>query len=74
MLLMDPNNKNAVYRMDLEYGKVVDEWKVHDSINVENILPESVLSLNRAYHLIAHWSLQGKVCTNEPDSDPAWTL
>jgi hypothetical protein len=52
MLLTDPNNKNAVYRMDLEYGKVVDEWKVHDSINVENILPECVsaqASLSRAF-------------------------
>jgi hypothetical protein len=40
MLLTDPNNKNAIYRMDLEYGKVVDEWKVHDNIKVDNILPE----------------------------------
>lgn len=74
MLLMDPNNKNAVYRMDLEYGKVVDEWKVHDSINVENILPESVFLLDRGHYLIAHCSPQGKVCTDESDSDLAWTL
>jgi hypothetical protein len=40
MLVMDPNSKNSVYRMDLEYGKIVDEWKVSDSVPVQNILPE----------------------------------
>jgi hypothetical protein len=40
MLVMDPNNKNSVFRMDLERGKIVDEWKVHDSVNVDNIIPE----------------------------------
>ena len=25
--------------MDLEYGKVVDEWHVHDDVPVNNILP-----------------------------------
>jgi hypothetical protein len=48
MLLTDPNNKNAIYRMDLEYGKVVDEWKVHDNIQVDNILPEYVTTVLRA--------------------------
>ncbi|WWC90654.1 uncharacterized protein L201_005590 [Kwoniella dendrophila CBS 6074] len=41
MLLLDPNNQNSVYRMDLEYGKVVDEWKVSDSVDVTNIIPDS---------------------------------
>ncbi len=40
MLLLNPSNKNAVFRMDLEYGKVVDEWKVSDDIEVNNIIPE----------------------------------
>lgn len=40
MLLMDENNKNSVFRMDLEYGKIVDEWKVSDHFAVTNILPE----------------------------------
>lgn len=43
MILMDPSNHQSVYRMDLEYGKIVDEWKVHDDIPVDNILPEWVL-------------------------------
>lgn len=41
MLMLDPNHRNSVMRMDLEYGKVVDEWKVSDDISVDNILPDS---------------------------------
>lgn len=41
MVLMDPQNQHALYRMDLEYGKVVEEWKVHDDVPVTNILPSS---------------------------------
>lgn len=40
MLLLDPSSKGSVYRMDLEYGKVVDEWKVSDVVAVNNIIPE----------------------------------
>lgn len=40
MLLLDPSNKNSLFRMDLEYGKIVDEWKVSDSVTVENMIPE----------------------------------
>ena len=43
MVLMDPNHKNSLFRMDLEYGKIVDEWKVSDDFAVENIAPEFVL-------------------------------
>jgi hypothetical protein len=41
MILMNPNDKHAVYRMDLEYGKVVDEWKIHDDIPISLIAPDS---------------------------------
>lgn len=41
MVLQDPNNPNSLYRMDLEYGKIVDEWKVHDDIEVTNFTPET---------------------------------
>jgi hypothetical protein len=40
MLLLDPSNPNSVFRLDLEYGKVVDEWKVSENVAVSNILPE----------------------------------
>jgi hypothetical protein len=41
MILQDETNPNSLYRMDLEYGKVVDEWKVHDDIPVNTFAPEN---------------------------------
>ncbi|PWN53039.1 putative VID27-involved in vacuole import and degradation [Violaceomyces palustris] len=41
MVLMDPSNQHSVFNMDLEYGKVVEEWKVHDDVQVSNIVPDS---------------------------------
>lgn len=41
MVLMDPSNRHSLYRMDLEYGKVVEEWKVHEDVPVNNILPNT---------------------------------
>lgn len=42
MILQNENDPNSLYRMDLEYGKVVDEWKVHDDIPVNIFAPENV--------------------------------
>ncbi|KAF1979654.1 vacuolar import and degradation protein-like protein [Bimuria novae-zelandiae CBS 107.79] len=41
MILQNGDNPNALYRMDLETGKVVDEWNVHDDIPVKVFAPES---------------------------------
>ncbi|KAF2436058.1 VID27-domain-containing protein [Tothia fuscella] len=41
MILQNPDNPNAVYRMDLEVGKVVDEWKIHDDIPINTFAPEN---------------------------------
>jgi hypothetical protein len=41
MILQDENNPNSLYQMDLEYGKIVNEYKVHDDIPVDNFVPES---------------------------------
>jgi len=41
MILQNLDNPNALYRMDLETGKVVDEWNVHDDIPVKVFAPES---------------------------------
>ena len=41
MVLQSENDPNNLYRMDLEYGKVVDEWKVHDDIPVHVYAPEN---------------------------------
>ncbi|OAP58514.1 hypothetical protein AYL99_07604 [Fonsecaea erecta] len=48
MVLQDPNNPHSLYRMDLEYGKVVDEWKIHDDIAVSNFAPETKFSQRTA--------------------------
>ena len=42
LILQDEKNPHSLYRMDLEYGKVVDEWKVHDDIPVTTFAPEKV--------------------------------
>ena len=42
LILQNPDEPNSVYRMDLEYGKIVDEWKVHDDIPINTFAPESV--------------------------------
>lgn len=41
MVLQNADNPNSLYRMDLEYGKVVDEWKVHDDVPVNVFTPEN---------------------------------
>lgn len=42
MILQNKDNPNSLYRMDLEYGKVVDEWKIHDDIEVKSFAPDKV--------------------------------
>lgn len=41
MILQRDNDPNKLYRMDLEYGKVVDEWNVHEDIPVLEFAPEN---------------------------------
>ena len=41
MVLMNPNEKHSLFAMDIEYGKIVEEWKVDDNIEVDNIAPRS---------------------------------
>ena len=45
MILQNDNDPHSLYRMDLETGKVVDEWKVHDDIPVNTFAPEKVCLL-----------------------------
>ncbi|KAJ3035231.1 hypothetical protein HDV00_004139 [Rhizophlyctis rosea] len=40
MLMMNPNNEHQIYRMDLERGTVVEEWKVHDDMLVDEMVPD----------------------------------
>ncbi|TFK43475.1 VID27 cytoplasmic protein-domain-containing protein [Crucibulum laeve] len=41
MVLMNPTDPNSLYSMDIERGKVVEEWKVHDDITVDHIAPDN---------------------------------
>lgn len=41
LIMQNENDPNSLYRMDLEYGKIVDEWKVHDDIPVDTFVPEN---------------------------------
>ena len=41
MILQKDNDPNKLYRMDLEYGKVVDEWNVHEDIPILEFAPEN---------------------------------
>lgn len=41
LILQKDSDPNNLYRMDLEYGKVVDEWKVHKDIPVVTFAPEN---------------------------------
>lgn len=41
MLLMKPGEKHKIFKMDLEYGKVVEEFNVDDHMTVDEIVPDS---------------------------------
>ncbi|KAG6032325.1 hypothetical protein E4U41_007248, partial [Claviceps citrina] len=41
LIMQNGVDANKLYRMDIEYGKVVDEWKVHDDIPVVTFAPEN---------------------------------
>ncbi|KAK0729644.1 VID27 cytoplasmic protein-domain-containing protein [Lasiosphaeris hirsuta] len=41
LILQKDSDPNSLYRMDLEYGKVVDEWKIHEDIPVVTFAPEN---------------------------------
>jgi hypothetical protein len=41
LLLMNPQDKHNIYKMDLERGEVVESWKVDENRDVTNILPSA---------------------------------
>ncbi|KIY74067.1 VID27 cytoplasmic protein [Cylindrobasidium torrendii FP15055 ss-10] len=41
MILMNPTDPHALYSMDVERAKVVEEWKIHDDITVDHIAPDN---------------------------------
>lgn len=41
LLLMNPDDKHKIFKMDLERGSVVEEWNVHPDAVVNEIVPDS---------------------------------
>ncbi|KZT38314.1 VID27-domain-containing protein [Sistotremastrum suecicum HHB10207 ss-3] len=41
MVLMDPSTQNSLFKMDIERGKVVEEWRVDDNVPILNMAPET---------------------------------
>ncbi|OJA19004.1 hypothetical protein AZE42_00344 [Rhizopogon vesiculosus] len=41
MVLMNPSDPHSLFSMDIERGKVVEEWKIHDDISVDHIAPDN---------------------------------
>ncbi|KAG9317508.1 VID27 cytoplasmic protein-domain-containing protein [Chiua virens] len=41
MILMNPSDPHSLYNMDIERGKVVEEWKVHDDVTVDHMAPDN---------------------------------
>lgn len=46
LVMQGDKDPHKLYKMDLEYGKVVDEWNVHDDIPVTTFAPDSVYLLH----------------------------
>jgi hypothetical protein len=46
MILQNGDDPHSLYRMDLEVGKVVDEWKIHDDIPANIFAPQSKFAQN----------------------------
>ncbi|KAL4076045.1 VID27 cytoplasmic protein-domain-containing protein [Scleroderma citrinum] len=41
MVLMNTAEPHSLYSMDIERGKVVEEWKVHEDVTVDHIAPDN---------------------------------
>ncbi|KAI0092847.1 VID27 cytoplasmic protein [Irpex rosettiformis] len=41
MVIMDDNSPNSLFELDIERGKIVEEWKVNDNVPVKHIAPDS---------------------------------
>lgn len=65
MILQKEDDPHSLFRMDLEYGRVVDEWKVHDDITVKTFAPEKVGQLHRALAILGKRLMFLEICTND---------
>jgi hypothetical protein len=41
MILQNPTDPHTLFNLDIERGKVVEEWKVHEDVQVSHIAPDN---------------------------------
>ena len=51
MIVQDFNSKNQLHKIDLEYGKIVEDWNIQDSDRDNNLNIESFTSNNKFSNL-----------------------
>lgn len=44
MLLQNPDAPNSLFNLDIETGKIVEEWKVHDDVLIDHMAPNTKFS------------------------------
>jgi len=44
IVFQNPDAPNSLFNLDIETGKVVEEWKVHDDVTVDHIAPSTKFS------------------------------
>jgi VID27 C-terminal WD40-like domain len=44
MIMMNPGAPNSLFQLDIERGKIVEEWKVDDNVTVDHIAPNTKFS------------------------------
>ncbi|OLL24687.1 Vacuolar import and degradation protein 27 [Neolecta irregularis DAH-3] len=59
MILQNPDNPQSLYKMDLETGKVVDEWKVDEDITVKDFTPDNKFAQMTSEHTVIGISQNG---------------
>ena len=52
MIVMDEAAPNSLFELDIERGKIVEEWKVNDSIPVQHIAPENKFAQTTVEHTL----------------------
>ncbi|KAG0343285.1 hypothetical protein BG000_000004 [Podila horticola] len=40
LVMLDPQNRHQAYKMDLEYGKIVEEWDLHGTSGVRSLVSD----------------------------------
>jgi WD40 repeat protein len=75
LLLMNPKDQHTIHVMDLEYGKVVDEWKVDDHKTVQDFAPEKKYAQQTSSQMLigfnssAVFGIDGRVSGNKLVTD-----